>query len=81
MSADWLEPLRNSALEKIMWIFSPRHADVTGKEQADSLAGSIAINNNLILDPPTVLQCVKKSLFKIDLSAHHILSPASKKRT
>ena len=55
MYADWLEPLRNSALERITWIFSQGHAGVTGNEQADSLAGSAAIDNDLVLDPPTVL--------------------------
>ena len=64
MYADWLEPLRNSALERITWIFSPGHAGVTGNERADSLAGSAAINNDLVLDPPTVLQCVKENLLQ-----------------
>ena len=64
--ADWLEHLRNSALEKITWIFSPGHAGVTGNERADSLAGSAAIVNDLVLDPHTaVLQCVKKNLLQI----------------
>ena len=64
MYADWLEPLRNSALERITWIFSPGHAGVTGNERADSLAGSAAIDNDLVLDPPTVLQCVKENLLQ-----------------
>ena len=64
MYADWLEPLRNSALQKITWIFSPGHAGVTGNERADSLAGSAAIDNDLVLDPPTVLQCVKENLLQ-----------------
>ena len=62
MYADWLNPLQNSALQKITWIFSPGHAGVTGNERADSLAGSAAIDNDLVLDPPTVLQCVKENL-------------------
>ena len=62
MYADWLEPLRNSRLERVTWIFSPGHAGVTGNERADSLAGTAAIDNDLILDPPTVLQCVKENL-------------------
>ena len=62
MYADWLEPLRNSVLKKVTWIFSPGHAGVTGNERADSLAGSAVIDNDLILDPPTVLQCVKENL-------------------
>ena len=64
MYADWLEPLQNSSLQKITWIFSPGHAGVTGNERADSLAGSAAIDNDLVLDPPTVLQCVKENLLQ-----------------
>ena len=56
MYADWINPLQNSALEKVTWIFSLEHAGVTGNERADSLAGSAAIDNDLVLDPPTVLQ-------------------------
>ena len=48
-----LKPVRN--FDKVMWIFSPGHADnVTGKERAYSLAGLAAIDNDLMLDPPTV---------------------------
>ena len=50
MYADWLEPLRNSVLEKVTWIYSPGHAGVTGNERADSLTGSAAIDNDLTLD-------------------------------
>ena len=64
MYADWLEPLRNSRLERVTWIFSPGHAGVTGNERADSLAGTAAIDNDLILDPPTVLQCVQENLLQ-----------------
>ena len=46
------------------WIFSPGHAGVTGNEGADSLTGSAAIDNYLVLDPPTVLQCVKENLIQ-----------------
>ena len=38
-------------------IFSPGHVDVIGNERADSLAGDAIIDNNLTLDPPTVIQC------------------------
>ena len=75
MYADWLEPLRNSRLERVTWIFSPGHAGVTGNERADSLAGTAAIDNDLILDPPTVLQCVKENLLQnIPQSSSHTVS-------
>ena len=35
---------------------------VQGKRRADSLAGDAAIDNNLTLDPPTVIQCVADQL-------------------
>ena len=62
MYADWINPLQNSALQKITWIFSSGHAGVTGNERADSLAGSAAIDNDLVLDPSKVLQCLKENL-------------------
>ena len=37
-------------------IFSTGNAGVQGNEQADNLAGDAAIDNNLTLDPPTVIQ-------------------------
>ena len=43
-------------------IFSPGHVDVIGNERADSLTGDAAIDNNLTLDPPTVIQCVADQL-------------------
>ena len=55
MYVDWLKTLRNSALEKLTWVFSPGHAGVLGNERADTLAGTAAIDNNLTLDPKTVL--------------------------
>ena len=73
--SDWLATLRSSALEKITWIFSPGHAGVVGNERADTLAGSAIIDNNLILDPPTVLQAVSDHLENIrPQSTSHTLS-------
>ena len=33
-----------------------------GNERADSLAGEAVIDNNLVIDPPTVIQCVSDQL-------------------
>ena len=51
-------------LDKVAYIYSPGHSGVTGNERADSLAGSVAIYNDLILDPPTVLPCVEENLLQ-----------------
>ena len=78
--ADWLKVLQDSALEKLIWIFSPGHAGVLGNERADSLAGTAAIDNNLTLDPPTVMQCVRQHLEKNRLpSSSHTLSRLKEK--
>ena len=59
---------------------SPGHAGVSGNKQADSLDGTAAIDNNLILDPPSVLQCVKQQLFDIRVqSSSHTLSRLQEK--
>ena len=60
--ADWVPLIADSALESLTWIFSPGHAGVQGNERADSLAGEAAIDGNLTLDPPTVIQCVADQL-------------------
>ena len=60
--ADWIPCITESRLERLIWVFSPGHAGVIGNERADSLAGDAAIDNNLTLDPPTVIQCVAEQL-------------------
>ena len=62
LHADWLQALRASGLERITWVFSPGHAGVRGNERADVLAGTAPIDDDYILDPPTVLQIVKEHL-------------------
>ena len=59
---DWVQIITDSVLERLIWIFSPGHAGVKGNERADSLAGDAVIDNNLTLDPPTVLQCITQQL-------------------
>ena len=54
--------ISTSILERLTWIFSPGHAGVQGNERADSLAGAAAIDNNLTIDPPTVIECVTEQL-------------------
>ena len=48
--------------DQITWIFCPGQARVLGNERTDVLAGAAVIDNNLTLDPPTVLQCIKDHL-------------------
>ena len=60
--ADWVPIISDSCLERLTWIFSPGHAGVQGNERADSLAGAAIIDNNLTIDPPTVIQCVSDQL-------------------
>ena len=80
MYVDWMKALQDSALEKLTWVFSPGHAGVSGNERADTLAGTAAIDNNLTLDPPTVLQCVKQQLEDIRIeSSSHTLSRLKEK--
>ena len=60
--ADWVTIISSSSIEHLSWIFSPGHAGVTGNERADSLAGEAVIDNNITIDPPTVVQCVSDQL-------------------
>ena len=60
--ADWMDIILRSPFDQITWIFSAGHAVVVDNEWADVLAGAAVIDNNLTLDPPTVLQCTKDHL-------------------
>ena len=42
----------------------PGHAGVSGNERADVLAGTAPLDDNYILDPPTVIQLVKEHLIQ-----------------
>ena len=60
--ADWVPIISSSKLERLTLVFSPGHAGVQGNERADSLAGTAAIDNNLTIDPPSVIECVTDQL-------------------
>ena len=78
--AGWLKTLNESSLEKLKWVFSPGHSGVSGNERADSLAGAAVIDNNLTLDPPTVMQCVRRHLEDVRApSSSHTLSRLKEK--
>ena len=73
--ADWAPIINNSALERLVWIFTPGHAGVEGNERADRLADAAIIDNNITLDGPTVLQIVAEQLKeKRPQSSSHTLS-------
>ena len=73
--ADWVPLISDSALESLTWIFSPGHAGVQGNERADSLAGEVAIDGNLTVVSPTVIQCVTEKLMTSrPSSSSHTLS-------
>ena len=62
--ADWMPIISQGTLERIVWVFTPGHAGVTGNERADSLADAAVVDNNLTLDAPTVIQIVTEQLIK-----------------
>ena len=47
---------------RAFWSGDLLHAGVRGNERADVLAGTAPIDDDYILDPPTVLQIVKEHL-------------------
>ena len=57
--ADWVGPIISSSkLERLIWVLSSGNAGFQCNERADNLAGTAAIDNNLTIDPPTVIKCV-----------------------
>ena len=60
--ADWASLINGSQLLSITWLFCPGHSGVQGNERADNLAGEAIIDDNLTLDPPTVIDQVKEGL-------------------
>ena len=69
-----------SSIERLTWIFNSGHAGVQGDERADSLAGKAVIDNNLTIDPATVIQCVSDQLIASrPQSASYTLFPLERK--
>ena len=64
LTADWVSTgtFSDSCPERLTWVFSPGHAGVKGIEHADCLAGDAIIDNDLTIDPKTVVQFVTQQL-------------------
>ena len=62
MYADWIPAIKDSQLQSLKWLFCPGHSGVQGNERADTLAGTAAVDNNITLDPPTVMAHVREHL-------------------
>ena len=58
--------------------FQSGHAGVQCKERADSLASIAAIDNNIIIDPQAVIECVTELL--ADLNPPHTHSHSLRTR-
>ena len=67
---DWHTAMHSLRLQRLLWIYCPGHAGVSGNEQADRLASTTDITSRLQLGRAEVLRGLKNFL-NMDMTKHH----------
>ena len=67
---DWHTAMRSLRLQRLLWIYCPGHAGVSGNEQADRLASTADITSGLQLGRAEVLRGLRNFL-STDKPEHH----------
>ena len=67
---DWLTAMHSLQLQRLLWIYCPGHAGVSGNERADRLASTANIASGLQLGRAEVLRGLRNFL-NTDRSEHH----------
>ena len=76
---DWHTAMHSLRLQRLLWIYCPGHAGVSGNEQADRLASTADITSGLQLGRADVLRGLRDSL-NMDRPEHHsIVLPEGKR--
>ena len=79
-SPDWGTARISLWLQKVLWIYCPGHAGVSGNERADRLASTIDITSGLQLGKAEVLRGLRKFL-NMDGPDHHSIDRLRKTRS
>ena len=67
---DWHTPMHSLRLQRLLWIYCPGHAGVSGNERADRLASTADITSGLQLGRAEVLRGLRNFL-STDKPEHH----------
>ena len=67
---DWHTAMHSLRLQRLLWIYCPGHAGVSGNERADRLASTADITSGLQLGRAEVLRGLRKFL-NMDRPEHH----------
>ena len=68
---DWHTAMHSLRLQRLLWIYCPGHAGVSGNERADRLVSTADITSGLQLGRTEVLRGLRDFL-NMDRSEHHI---------
>ena len=68
---DWHTAMHSLRLQRLLWIYCPRHAGVSGNERADRLASTADITSGLQFGRAEVLRGLRNFL-STDKPEHHI---------
>ena len=69
---DWHIAMHGLRLKRLLWIYCPGHAGVSGNERADRLAGTADITSGLLLGRAEVLRGLRSFLSKSKPEHHSI---------
>ena len=67
---DWHTAMHSLRLQRLLWIYCPGHAGVSGNERADRLASTADVTSGLQLDGAEVLRGLRNFL-NTDKPEHH----------
>ena len=77
---DWHTAMHSLRLQRLLWIYCPGHAGVSGNERADRLASTADITSGLQLGRAEVLRGLRNFL-STDKPEHHSIDPPEGKRS
>ena len=67
---DWHTAMHSLQLQRLLWIYCPGHAGVSGNERADRLASTADVTSGLQLGRAEVLRGLR-NFFNMDRPEHH----------
>ena len=76
---DWHTAMHSLQLERLLWIYCPGHARVSGNERADRLASTADITSGLQLGRAEVLRGLRNFL-NMDKPEHHSIDHLKERR-
>ena len=69
---DWNVSMVDNHPRKLLWVYCPGHAGMTGNDQADRLAGKATLTSGLLLKISEVLRSLRHHL-RTQSQEHHTI--------